>query len=59
MASENQQASPPVQTQQQSSQRDAFVKHLEHASSVVQTWPVWKQQVLGGTAAQQVTSIKR
>ena len=33
----------------QASNTDAFVKHLEHASSVVQTWPAWKQQILGGT----------
>ena len=29
---------------------DAFVKHLEYASSVVDTWPKWKQQILGGTS---------
>ncbi len=29
---------------------DAFIKHLESASSVVRTWPKWKQEVLGGTA---------
>jgi hypothetical protein len=29
---------------------EAFVKHLEHASGVVQTWPVWKQELLGGKA---------
>lgn len=31
-------------------QGDAFVKHLEYASTVVSTWPVWKQQILGGQA---------
>lgn len=32
-----------------SGQKDAFVKHLEHASEVVQGWPKWKQEILGGT----------
>jgi len=36
----------------QAAQRDAFVKHLEHASTVVQTWPAWKQQILGGSTTQ-------
>lgn len=36
---------------QRSSQDDAFVKHLEHASSVVRTWPAWKQEILGGTSS--------
>lgn len=26
---------------------DNFIKHLEKASEVVQTWPIWKQTVLG------------
>jgi hypothetical protein len=30
--------------------KDAFVKHLENASSVVRTWPAWKQELLGGKA---------
>lgn len=34
--------------QQHAVQGDAFVRHLEHASTVVQSWPVWKQQILGG-----------
>ena len=34
----------------QTSQNDAFISHLERASAVVQTWPAWKQQLLGGTA---------
>jgi hypothetical protein len=33
-------------------ERQRFVKHLEDASRVVQTWPTWKQEVLGGTAVQ-------
>jgi hypothetical protein len=32
------------------SPQDAFVKHLEQASATVQTWPAWKQKVLGGVA---------
>jgi len=39
----------------QASQSDAFVKHLEHASAVVQSWPAWKQQLLGGTAVTQAS----
>lgn len=30
---------------------EGFIKHLEHASSVVKSWPKWKQEVLGGTAS--------
>ncbi len=36
--------------QPQATQGDAFVRHLEHASSVVQTWPAWQQEILGGTS---------
>lgn len=31
---------------------DTFAMHLERASSVVRTWPAWKQELLGGTASQ-------
>ena len=31
---------------------DDFVKHLEHASSVVQTWPKWRQEILGGDSSE-------
>lgn len=34
---------------------EAFVKHLEHASGVVQTWPAWKQELLGGKATEPST----
>lgn len=27
-----------------------FSEHLEKASQIVSTWPVWKQTVLGGRA---------
>lgn len=27
-----------------------FARHLERASAVVKTWPLWKQRVLGGTS---------
>ena len=30
--------------------REAFIKHLEHASEVVRSWPAWKQRLLGGEA---------
>ncbi len=64
MANENQKAAATPQPQSQSPQQsagqsEAFVKHLEHASSVVQSWPPWKQQVLGGTATQQAAGAKR
>jgi hypothetical protein len=28
----------------------AFLTHLDRVSAVVQTWPVWKQELLGGKA---------
>lgn len=64
MANENPKAAAISQPQSQSPQQTAgqgaaFVKHLEHASSVVQSWPAWKQQVLGGTATQQAAGAKR
>jgi len=69
MAGETQRSGSKAQPQQSSTQqpaaqpstgqRDAFVKHLEHASGVVQTWPTWKQQVLGGAAAQAAPSKVR
>lgn len=34
-------------------QKVIFVKHLEESSRIVQSWPVWKQQLLGGKAVQQ------
>jgi len=64
MANEKQQSASQAQPQSQAAaqpanQREVFVKHLEHASSVVQTWPAWKQQVLGGAAVQPATGAKR
>ena len=38
-----------IQTQDS---KEQFKKHLEHSSEIVQSWPVWKQEVLGGTAVQ-------
>lgn len=29
---------------------EQFVEHLERASREVQTWPAWKQELLGATA---------
>ena len=36
-----------VAAQTGSGTNEAFVQHLKHASIVVKTWPVWKQQILG------------
>jgi hypothetical protein len=33
-----------------------FRAHLANASKVVQTWPVWKQRVLGGAVVQPPTT---
>ena len=33
-------------------QINEFKNHLENASKVVRSWPVWKQEILGGTAVQ-------
>jgi len=33
-------------------QINQFKNHLENASEVVRSWPVWKQEVLGGAAVQ-------
>jgi hypothetical protein len=32
---------------------EAFEQHLNRASSVVSTWPKWKQELLGGTASKE------
>ena len=29
---------------------EGFLRHLEIASSIVRTWPAWKQEILGGTS---------
>lgn len=39
-----------------SAERDPFVEHLIKASEIVQSWPEWKQSMLGGTALK--SSIK-
>jgi hypothetical protein len=31
---------------------NAFVQHLKHASSVLKTWPAWKQEILGAVFTQ-------
>lgn len=41
--------SQPVTENRSSS--EVFVKHLEDASKLVKTWPVWKQELLGGSAS--------
>ena len=43
--------SAEIQTQSQEDHNDQFVKHLERSSEIVKSWPIWKQQLLGGTAA--------
>lgn len=35
-----------------------FTQHLNRASTIVQTWPEWKQQLLGRTAAQASASLR-
>lgn len=30
------------------SEQQQFTEHLEQASQIVRSWPVWKQTVLGG-----------
>ncbi len=30
-----------------------FIEHLERASKIVQKWPLWKQEILGGMASVQ------
>lgn len=40
-------------------QQEAFLKHLEQVSGIVQTWPGWKQRVLGGALARSASSEKR
>lgn len=32
-------------------QRQRLLNHMEEASKIVRTWPAWKQDLLGGTAA--------
>lgn len=49
----------PPQGGVQASANDAFVRHLEHASSVVRTWPTWAQEILGGTASHPNTNPPR
>lgn len=54
MPTDKRQSSPPrerTRNQPQAVQGDPFVKHLEQASSVVRTWPAWKQELLGGTSS--------
>lgn len=36
-----------IQTTSASAEQRQFVEHLEYASRIVQTWPRWKQTVLG------------
>lgn len=43
--------SAEIQTLNEESHNDQFIKHLERSSEIVKSWPAWKQQLLGGTAA--------
>ena len=36
-----------TQTSSASTEQRQFVEHLEQASRIVQTWPIWKQTILG------------
>ena len=36
-------------------EHEVFSKHLEHASEVVKSWPVWKQEVLGKDSSNDVS----
>lgn len=37
-----------------STEQRQFVEHLEQASRIVQSWPMWKQTVLGNIGTQDV-----
>lgn len=41
-----------TQTTTASTEQRQFVEHLEQASRIVQTWPMWKQTVLGNIGEQ-------
>lgn len=58
MAPKEQDAHPTghSQTKNDETNSAAFIQHLEYASSIVKTWPIWKQQLLGGTAVKQPSS---
>lgn len=47
------QQSAATQPNAQVEAKAAFTKHLEQASALVQSWPAWKQQVLGSMPASQ------
>jgi hypothetical protein len=60
MANNNQTSSqqqPSVPDKNQCAAASAFAQHLDHASTIVRNWPVWKQQLLGRTAAQSSTAL--
>ena len=40
-------------------EEDEFEKHLNKASETVGQWPVWKQELLGGTAKTEPTEVKK
>lgn len=40
-------------------QRAAFERHLQTATTIVKSWPAWKQEILGGKAGQPTTKPKK
>lgn len=42
-----------IQVTAASTEQRQFVEHLEQASRIVQSWPIWKQTVLGNIGTQQ------
>jgi hypothetical protein len=39
------------------SEQQQFVQHLEQASEIVRSWPLWKQAILGGVQNTRATEI--
>lgn len=46
-----------VPTQQ--TRNDGFVAHLEHATRTVQSWPTWKQNLMGPATPEQLSASAR
>jgi hypothetical protein len=41
------------QTSSSTNDQQRFVEHLEQATKIVRSWPLWKQAVLGGLEVRQ------
>jgi hypothetical protein len=52
------QPQPSVPDKNPGASSAAFAQHLDRASTIVQRWPVWKQQLLGRTAVQSSTALR-